>query len=440
MVIALALMLTYAGRVDEWIGVWSETQNYVGIAFIFAIPAAAGVGAWIGSGNERSGIREQQQGTSRPLIQVAAREYAEPVVWVILGYAAGSAPALIATYLTADVGRPLLLPVLAQVSCLCGVTALGQVIGARMPWYLGAPISAAVAYVGLGFLSFNADRVLLSLTPIDERWMTFHRILWWVLLLQAALWLMIAANAVMRHAGQKRLSFAALVVAGLAAAPLLYVTPATRVVSNEMIEMSCTSRGDLAVCMPRAKIGLENSLFVQSELAASTLAGLFPKRIAFIDDENRGISRAADQQIDLASSRQTADGRALIYFSQAGDLSARTRIDVNQFHYNFIAYAVPAVRASTYNAPPAGEAPPLPQAAPTDVIYRWYLRSLNVPTDGSGGVGAPYLDDAFLDFSAHAQEARAFEDLSDEDRVAWFSKHAATIRAGRLSWGEFAEL
>lgn len=434
LVVAVSVVLTYAGRSGAWIGVWSETQNYIGVSFIFAIPAAAGAGAWIASGNRRSGLDEQGRGASRPRVQVVTRQFLEPMVWVIAGYVLGSAPALVATALTADVGRPHALPIIAQAACLCGVTAVGEVLGSRLPWYFGAPVTAAVAYVGLGFLSFTADGILLSLTPIDERWMTFHQVVWWVLLLQTIFWLLVWLSAILRRADHPRSAFAAVLAAGLAATPLLYVTPSTRVVPNQSVAMSCASASDVEVCLPSAKSGLRDELSVEGRRAYSALDGLFVNEIALIDDEARGVSNSADQEIELAYQQVIDDKREPIFLSQAGDVSATTKLDVNQFHYRFIYFAIPPSRAAIPRT--RGKR----QASPTDVIHRWYLRSVDVPTDGSGGVGSPYLDDEFLDYEPHSAQVDAFEGLSEDGRARWFTRHAAALRSGSTTWDDLADL
>ena len=431
--VATSIIVTYAGRSEAWMGLWSETTNYVGIAFIFAIPAAAGAGAWVASGNRRSGLDEQARGASRSPVLVAFRQFTEPAVWVVAGYALGLAPALVATAVLADVGRPLILPLVAQLACLCGATSLGQALGSRLPWYLGAPLVAAVAYVGLGFLSFNADSILVSLTPIDERWMTFHQIAWWVLLLQTTFWAMIMLHSVLRRVSRPTLSFIALFSAGLAATPLLYVTPATRTAPSYLAAMRCTNERDLGVCLPYAKNGLRDDLTTEAGRATAALSGLFPAEIALIDDEARGSSKSADREIQEAVS-QVDERREPFFMSRAGDLSATAELDVNQFHYRFIAFAIPPVTAP--DPPSTGK----PHASPTDLIHRWYLQNLGVPVDGTGGVGSPYLDDAFLDFGMHPDEVRAFEEAADPDRVAWFSRHAAALRSGNLTWNDFADL
>ncbi|MFB9315342.1 hypothetical protein [Nocardioides plantarum] len=437
--LAVSLPATYVGRWDQWLGVWSETQNYVGIAFIFGVPAASAAGAWVGAQNARGGVSALQAGASASPICVAVRELGEPVVWIWAGFVLACTPAYVATALTADVGHPRPLPIVAQLACLGGMTTLGHLAGTRMPWYLGAPVCAAAAYVLLGFLSFNADRLLLSLTPVDERWMTFHHIIWWVLVLQALLWTLVIAAVVLRRAALPRAASGALVAAGLAAAPLLYVTPATRAVTASDVEMACTTEADTTICLPRAKSELEGALMAQASRGLDLLEGLLPSEVAFIDDEARGVSPDADRSINTVTAEQHRQGRVLVFFSEAGDLSARTQLSTDQFHYGLIAALIPASPVDVGDTEPGGEVI-LPTATPTDAIYRWYLTALDVPVDGSGGAGAPLLDDRYLDYSQHAADIDAFEGMDAVERASWFESHTQSLRDGTVEWSDFATI
>jgi hypothetical protein len=439
LVLAIALTAAYAGRWSQWLGVWSETQQHLGTAFILAIPAAAGVGAWVGAGNKRGGLEELQRGASRRPITIALREYVEPAVWTGWGYIAGSLPAGVATALTATSDRPRLLPACAQLLCVAGATATGQLVGSRLPWFLGAPVCAAVAYAGLGFVSFNAESLLVALTPIDERWMTFHATLWWVLLLQAAFWAFMFLQAVVRRAGHTTAAFGVLVAAGLVVAPLLSVTPKTRSVPVAGVQMSCVDQANTAVCVPMAKRLLAPELMRAAVQAAQLLQGLLPTRAAYVDDEARGVSIAADRSIEQVVSEQASAGRSPVYFSRAGDLSAYTHLDRNQFHYSLVAFAVPVSTVGVARENASASSRGLPVATPSDVLQRWYLRQLGVPIDGTGGPGAPYLEEQHLDYRAHPQAVERFERLTAAERADWFFEHASVIREGALTWSDLEQ-
>ncbi|WP_418058482.1 hypothetical protein [Pimelobacter simplex] len=455
--VALCLPIAYGGRWDQWLGVWSETQKHIGTAFIFAMPVAAAIGAFVGATTARNGMDAMRQVAGRRQVQVQARPLLELSAWVGLGYLAGTAPALIATAFTAEYGLPRLAPFVAQVACVAAVSALGQAAGSRLPWYLGAPICAAAVYLVLGFLSFNADSILVSLTPIDERRVTFEPIYSWVLLVQALFWLAVALHLLLRRSGLRRRASAALIAAGLAASPLLYVTPDTRGVDESAARQRCEaisparvsrpapeasdSVSAMTLCLPRGKEVVRGQLSPELASAARLLAGLLPSSVTFLDDEAADISAQINRDLAATDERERGRGAEVVRLSQAGDISAYTRIDTEQVHYGLIAYFVPPPSSSPVPAQEAGEAPDgedlRPLATPTDVLWRWYLGEVGARIDGSGQFGGPVLDSRFLNYDGHEADLAFIADLSDADRAAWFERHAGSIRTGSLAWTDF---
>lgn len=437
--VALCLPLAYGGRWNQWLGVWSETQRHLGTAFIFAMPVAAAIGAFVGATTARNGMDAMRRAAGRGQLQVQARAILEPAAWTGLGYLLGTLPALVATAVTAEHGSPRLTPFLAHLACLAAVSALGQVAGSRLPWYLGAPIAAAAVYVALGFLSFNADAVLVSLTPIDDRRVAFEPILTWVLLVQALFWLAIVVQVLLRRTGLRRSASAVLVVVGLAASPLLYVTPDTRGVDVSAARLDCAAASStLTLCLPRAKEVVRDQLAPELDRAARLLAGLLPRAVAVLDDEAADISASINRDIAATEAQQQARGAEVIRLSEAGDISASTRIDTDQVHYGLIAYLVPPGPAPSDPEPgDPGRVDPRAPATPADVLWRWYLTEVGAPIDGSGPVGGPVLADRFVDYGGHEADLDFITELSTSERTAWFARHASSIRAGRLDWTAF---
>lgn len=429
-VMAAAVLAGYVGRWNEWVGVWSETEQHIGSGLIVGIPVAAGLGAWAGAVDARAGFDELRRATGRHAMVVALRDATEPAAWVVLGALLGSLPAMTATARSAP-GRPSLLPVLAQMACVAAATASGQKVGSRFPWLLSAPACAVATYVGLGFLSFNAESWLIALTPLDDRSATFLHTVWWVLVAQTVWWALVFASVVAHRAGSSRPALFALVGAGIAAAPMLLVTPDTRVVTTGAAVISCSRQAEVTVCFPKAKKSAAPAAARETAKARRVLAGLLPAPVALVDDEAEGVSAAADRSIAGAVARQHADGRYVLRLSAAGGLSAYTRLDPNQFHYYLINDLVPVSVAYLSSSRTLR-----PKATPTDVIHRWYLMKVGVPIDGSGGPGAPGLTDAFLDYRGHEEDRTAFEALTADDRAEWFRRHASAIATGTLTWSE----
>lgn len=480
--VALCLPIAYVGRWDQWLGVWTETQKHIGTAFIFAMPVAAAVGAFLGATAARNGMDSMRHAAGRSQLQVQARAVLEPAALTAAGYVVGGLPALIATAVTAEYGTPRLAPFVAQIACVAAVTAMGQFLGARLPWFLGAPLSAAATYVALGFLSFNADSILLALTPIDERRMTFEPVLLWVLLVQSVFWLAIAGHVLFRRAGLRTSAVVCLFAASLTAAPLLYFTPDTRGVDLAATRQECqpiadvdptsqpsTSRtpgsragaaasssigdlGDFAasatLCLPRGKEVVRDQLADELNVATDLLAGLVPTEATYLDDEAAGISTAVDRDLEQTAAQQQDEGRAVVPLSRAGDISAYTHLDTDQVHYGLIAYFAPPAADATSPSPEgssdserAANSPDpddlRPLATPTDVLWRWYLTEVGAPLDASGQFGGPLLADQFLNFDEREADLTFLTDLDDQERARWLTKHAADIRAGTLKWSAF---
>ncbi len=453
--VALCLPIAYVGRWDQWLGLWTETQKHTGTAFIFALPAAAAVGAFLGATTARNGMDSMRQAAGRNALQVQARAVLEPAAWTTVGYLLGATPGLVATSFSAEYGRPALLPVLAQVACICAVTIIGQVAGSRLPWYLGAPICALAVYLLLGFLSFNADSILLAMTPIDERRVTFQPVLAWVLGLQTVFWLTVALHVLMRRVGAKRVSSAALIAAGLVATPLLAITPETRGVDLAATELRCevtsgapagetdspagTKSLASSLCLPRGKEIVRKQLGPELHLATNLLAGLLPK-VTYVDDEAAGISAEVNRDIEEITSREEALDADVVSLSQASDISAYAYLDTDQVHYGLVAYFIPRVAstASGDGAERGSEVADLrPLASPTDVLWRWYLTEAGAKTDGSGPFGGPTLDPRFLNYDSHESDLAFFSDLDADARADWFHEHADQIRTGSLTWEAF---
>lgn len=363
---------------------------------------------------------------------------------------------MIATAFTAGYGAPRVSPFLAQIACVAAVTMIGQAMGTKLPWYLGAPICAAAVYLTLGFLSFKADSILLSLTPVDERRTTFEPIKSWVLLTQAIFWLTIAIHLLLRRSGFHRTASLTIIAAGLVASPLLLITPNTRYVDTGAARQDCEpiphlrsvhSRAQggaagtsMTLCLPRGKQVVRAQLAPELNEASVLIAGLLPNSVAFLDDEAAHISRQVDENIDAATAQQRVRGAKVVMLSQAGDISAYTRIDADQVQYGLIAYFVPPTSLTAPNdatTQSSNHKDPRPIATPSDVLWRWYLTKVGARIDGLGPFGGPALDDKSLNYEDHEASVRFLDALSTAERTAWFARHAGSIRHGKLSWAAF---
>jgi hypothetical protein len=426
------------GTRNEWLGVWSETQAHVGVGMIVALPVAGGLAAWSGYIARTSGLDLLATASSRHALVVVVREQAELCAWIAIGFVAGVIPAYIATAVVPHSGAPRILSVLSQLSWLCATVIVTAWIGRTLPWYLAAPASAAALYFALGLMQYLESGVLHALTPLDDRWMTFHLVAAWVMACQAIMWALVGAAAIAYRAHLARTAWGALWLAGIAAAPLLYVGPTGRVLDPQTTVMSCSQpAGGLSVCLPAAKAYLAPALLRELSRADSLLKGLVPDRVAYVDDEASGTSRAVTREVAAVAQSQTEAGRHVRFLSRfgGGGIFASTQFDVDQL---MLGIALDRFPASTIGS--GEDAGGQPLATTADALTRWFLEETGVPIDGSAVPGAPILDGRLVTFRGRGVEIAAFAAMTARQRQAWFSRHRADIAKGRLAWSAFDDI
>lgn len=422
--VAAALVLSEVARWKSWLGSWAETQQHLGIGFVLVFPIVVGAGAWVGGSSVRSGLVDLTRAAGRPPLAVAAREIGETARWALLGYLVGAVPAYVATAMVAVNDRPGLLPAIAQAACVVGAVSVGYLIGLVVPSPATAPVAGVATYVALGFLSFQAEDALIVLTPIDARSMKFHDLVAWALLTQAVAWMLVSVQAVARRAAHPRTAFGLLAAAGVVMVPALLVTPATRVVNAAALPVTCVEGGDFQLCLAQGDEVLRDPLKRELRLVTRHLAGLLPPRPAFIDDEPAGLSAAAARDVSDAVTESTGAGFVPLLLSDLGGLGD-PQLARSEFQYGVVTSLVPLSERET-----SAEG-----GTPTDLIQRWYLETVDVPTDGSASPGA--IDLESVDLSAHRAEQQWIKGLSSRHRAAWFAAHRDEIERGALTWALF---
>ncbi|WP_110240980.1 hypothetical protein [Nocardioides gilvus] len=440
--VATATLAGHAGHWRSWLGVWSETDQYLSSSFILTAPVAAAAGAFFGAAARRNGVAERRHAAGRSAWLVQLRAAAEPAAWVALGLLLGTVPAWIATAFVAVNGFPNPLSTLAHVGALAAVTALGQQVGGQLPWFLGVPVAAAVLYVGLGVLAFNAETLLIALTPLDDGAATFERPMAWVLLAQIVLWLTVLAAVVAHRADQTRTRFLLVVGVAVLTVPLLYVTPSTRALIKDAATQQCEAAGQLTLCLPRAKAVVRPDLTPEYEQAVTALQGLVADRVTLVDDETAALSPAIDRDLALLVEREELGGAEVIPLSLAGSIDTYTKFDRNGIHLYFISYLVPAsdFRLSEETGPDEPDDGDLRRAAmPSDILHRWYFTEVGVPIGSSTGMYSPMLDETFVNYGDRAELFSCFSSLTPEDRAAWFRKHRDEVREGAVTWENLKE-
>jgi hypothetical protein len=434
--VAISLAAGLLGRRDQWVGVWTETQGHLSVALIFGVPAAAAVGAWRGAAARHSGQDLLAALASRSRPAVVWREVRETWGWTAVGYFLVAAPAYAITARTSSYGHPRCGPVLADLAVLCAAAVTGLGVGRQLPWLVAGPAAAVASYLGLGVLVVAAEDVTAALTPLDERWMTFHRIPAWVYLAQVVLWLLVAVAVVggrMGVTGSRRTII--LWMAGIVAAPLLYVSGHDRQPVLAAMQLACTPVDEEStICLPRVKQYLREEIATTLRRARGLTAGLTPRRAAYVDDEAAGQS-AGDRSIEATVTAQAAAGRPPVRFSSFSDLSGYTIYRSTAFYVGYARAAFPPPAHA--EASKTASTQDRPEATPTDVLTRWFFEELHIPLDGTAAPGAPFLGDAFVNFDNADPRLRWLRALTPPQRTIWFQQHRAEIAAGTLTWEAF---
>lgn len=163
--ILLTLGAMLAGSSARWQGGWAETAAELHTAVLITAPFAAAAGCWQG-GRERRRHTEELWGTvvRTPLVRFLAS--ALPVVaWVVAGYLAAAAFAMLATWPFARGDRPHLALLPGDAVAVAAAALLGHVVGRVVPTRLAAPLLAMAGYVGLGMASTARSGSGIHLNP-----------------------------------------------------------------------------------------------------------------------------------------------------------------------------------------------------------------------------------------------------------------------------------
>ena len=340
LVVAVAHALGYMGRTSAWQGIWAETVAHWNSAAILSMPAAASMAAWLSAANRRDALARLESVASRSPWVVRLRTWAEVSCWVVLGLVMGCAPGVVMTFRRATFGSldvTACAPVVAFV--LSGV-ALGLLAGHVVPWTLGAPLIGVVTYVFFGVMDAGAHSLTQVVTPIDGRWMTYHRTSPSLLVARTALWLLVTAALLARWGGRARSALLLTWLAGIAAAPLLFVGSGDRVVVEPAAELRCAqTEGQVEVCLTASKSYLVPSLSKHAQQVFDTVEGLIDAPLRIVGDEARGLSYSTDEQIqELLIPGESGSVYAM---SAIYDLSAAAEADRNAFLGGFAAVLFP---------------------------------------------------------------------------------------------------
>ncbi len=436
LVVAAAQAAGYLGRWVEWVGSWSDTEQANGNAMILSLPAAVGAAAWVSTTARRRRFDGLIHAASRPAWRISGRQAAETWMWVCAGLLIGALPGVVWTAREATFAQPHLirwLPLLAGGLLACVV---GATVGNRLPPVLAAPLLAVGCYVALGFASTEAEYSTDALTLLDSRSMTLWTAPAWVYLAQAA-WPTLAAAAVVIRRVHPWRSWAFGMLAGAAAAPLLYVGYADLRPDPAAAVLTCGNDAPgVVVCMPAATARLIPAVSGPAREFAMLLRGLVTRPVVLVDLPGAAVGKRGHREAVAAVSQhwdgQLPETAQVVRFSpMAGHAGEANWVDrdllIDSLTRTWIRPQPGQQDLSGKNA----------HATPDDLLRRWVFERLGVPLDGSIGPGAKPLDGSLVTFEPLADEAAWLDGLNPTQRAAWLRAHRDAIRSGTLTLADF---
>ncbi|MCM8749514.1 hypothetical protein NET02_10175 [Thermomicrobiaceae bacterium CFH 74404] len=173
LVVAIPLVSWWLLSAWGWVAIlWSSTNEQLQAAVApFAVPAVAGVAAWMAGRDRRRGIEDLLDSTPAP---PAAREialWAATAAWGVLAYATFAAFMMARTALSATWGGPDLWRVAIVLAAILAGAAWGSLIGRQIPSRLTPPL---VTVGVLGSMLFLANyRVPAASGGSNPSWVNY---------------------------------------------------------------------------------------------------------------------------------------------------------------------------------------------------------------------------------------------------------------------------
>ncbi|WP_431776716.1 hypothetical protein [Streptomyces cucumeris] len=218
--------LTMAAKADFWQGSWAETryQLHIGAAMLCG-PLVAAAGCWQGAREHRSRMTGLRASASRSEFTQFLVVSLPVALAVVVAHTVIAALSFLATWPYVSGGRPIFVPVAADLTVLVSATVIGAVVGRLVPWRLTAPALALAVYLLLGFTDDASPVRFLS--PAADNGFGDQGPVWWQPLTMIVWTGGLAAAVVCAHTFRPRWSWCAVVP--LAAAAIAAAVPMVRV-------------------------------------------------------------------------------------------------------------------------------------------------------------------------------------------------------------------
>jgi hypothetical protein len=433
--VPVALAITwYIGRQSHAneVTLWSKTSAQAGQALIVLGPLISGLAAWIASRDRRRGIEDLLETTPKSQACRHLLGFWSTVGWGLLAYVAAVSAVFAMTYRAATWGSPDLLPVAIAMATITLAAAVGYAAGLCLPSRFTpalVPIAVILALIaptggaerriddaqGI-FVAYESPvRNFSPLTFVEpEDYDPFYNT-WPDIALPLIVWLIaitgMALAAIVLRSRRTPLGWGVLLISVLAASIAgagLYRTDSQGILEASSIETELVCQGDgITVCMhPAYEAVLDDVADLVHDLI-EPVAGLpgVPTRVEQVhfrtEDPPVGVLRMHFYNWIYGTPFPRSDDAEILVRQLLCEAACE---DVFSTGYRF--------------GDPARE-----------VVGVWLLMQSGVEPNPF-----PPILPGIIEAQERVEEAvRRFDALGPDERRAWFERHFADLRAGRLT-------
>jgi hypothetical protein len=402
---------------EEWVGNWRTTSSGLRYATLWGACITAAVAAWVVAVPRRSRYEPMVRTASRSAWRVYGAALTAVIVGSIVGYVVVAAYLVVATKDSATHGAVNLLDMLPAAGWTMAGVGFGVVAGRFLPAVVAPVAAATVPYllpvVGVS-VDFSTGRVFLEdLFGLDASARNYLRPPTELLIGKTALWVLLGAAAVAWVLRSSRLAYTLVLVAGVAAGGSFLVAGVRYDVPGEYA-IECL--GDSPrVCTDRAHDHLlpQYHRLVQENLGRVHGLSLTDHTVV------HSSALIPDAQRFTGSIPEMETGQIIIEITK-GYTSPAHQIDQRAFVARFGTglFITPCLNAAPQKAASFDDA-----GMRSMMLYGWWLRNNNLPTNGSNYTGEINIGYAVAEDAALAKRVEAFSSMSDADRAAWFERN-----------------
>jgi hypothetical protein len=420
-VIAAQGVLEAALNAEEWTGNWRTTSTSLRYATLWGACITAAATAWVIAAPRRHRYAAMLTVSSRPAWRVYRPALTAVIGGSVAGYVVVAAYAVLTTRAVATHGSLDVAELLPALGWTMAGVGFGALAGRFLPPVV-APVAAPIMpyllpAVGMS-VDFSTGRTFFGdLFALDDSARDYLRVPAELLISKSVLWILLGVAALAWALRNSRQAYPVTVLAGFAAAASFLVAGVRYDVPAEYA-VTCLGN-DPRVCTDRAHDHLlpQYQRLVRQQL--DHLGGLSLAGYTVVQSS----TMTADAQRFTGRLPDLGAGQVVVEIAD-GYASPAHRIDRRAFTARFGAglFVTPCL-----NGPPQDGTSLTDAAARSIMLYRWWLQSNNMPTNGSNFIGEVNVDYAVSEDSDLTQRAQQFAALPDAERAAWLGRNGQSV-------------